>query len=77
MDTTVLIAIIVVIAILSLLLAYYLAKLKFETRFRQWQETERQKWETEMEKARREAISQSRAVLGWQPNRLNSLSRLS
>ncbi len=64
MDTTVLIAIIVVIAILSLLLAYYLAKLKFETRFRQWQETTRQEWEAEMEKARREAISQSRAVLG-------------
>ena len=64
MDTIVLIAIIVVITILSLLLAYYLAKLKFETRFRQWQETERQKWKVEIETARREAISQSRAVLG-------------
>ena len=45
-------------------LAYYLAKLRFEIRFRQWQETEGQKWQVEVEKARREAITQSRAVLG-------------
>ncbi len=64
MDTTALIAIIVVVAIIGILLAYYLAKLKFEIRFRQWRETERQKWEVEIEKARKEAIAQSRAVLG-------------
>ena len=64
MDTIALITIIVVIAILGIFLAYYLAKLRFEIRFRQWQETEGQKWQVEVEKARREAITQSRAVLG-------------
>ncbi len=64
MEPVVLIAIIVVIAILGIFLAYYLAKLRFEVRFRQWQETERQRWETEIEKARKAAIAQSRAVLG-------------
>ena len=64
MEAIVLIAIIVVIAILGILAAYYLAKLRFEVRFRQWQETEEQKWQTEIEKARKQAIIQSRAVLG-------------
>jgi len=64
MDTTALIAIIMVVAILCIFLAYYLTKLRFKIRFRQWQETEEQKWETEIDKARKEAIAQSRAVLG-------------
>ena len=64
MEPVVLIAIIVVIAILGIFLAYYLAKLRFEVRFRQWQETERQRWEAEIEKACKAAIAQSRAVLG-------------
>lgn len=64
MDTVALIAIIVVIAILAILLAFYLTKLRFEIRFRQWQETEGRKWQVEIEKARKEAITQSRAVLG-------------
>jgi len=64
MEPVVLIAIIVVIAILGIFLSYYLAKLRFEIRFRQWQEMERQKWEAEIEKACKAAIAQSRAVLG-------------
>ncbi len=64
MEATVLIAILLVIAILGIFLAYYFIKLKFEKRFRQWIETEHQKWEEEKEKIRREAIAQSRAVLG-------------
>jgi len=64
MEPIVLIAITVVIAMLGIFLAYYLTKLRFETRFRQWQETEGRKWQTEIEKARKEAITQSRAVLG-------------
>lgn len=64
MNPIALIAIIVVIAILGIFVAYYLAKLRFEMRFRRWQETEARRWETEIEKARREAITQSRAVLG-------------
>ncbi len=64
MDTVALIAIITVIAILGIFLAYYLTKLRSEIRFRQWQETEGRKWQAEIEKARKEAITQSRAVLG-------------
>jgi len=64
MEPIVLIIIIVAIAILGIFLAYYLARLRFEMRFRQWQETEKQKWEVEIEKACKAAITQSRAVLG-------------
>jgi len=64
MEPIVLIAIIVVIAILGIFLAYYFAKLRFEIRFRRWQESEQQRWQTEIEKSRKEAITQSRAVLG-------------
>ena len=64
MEAIVLIAIIVVTAILGIFLVYYFTKLKFEMKFRQWQETERLRWEEEREKAIREAIAQSRAVLG-------------
>ena len=64
MEVAVLIAIIVAAAVLAIFLAYYAARLKFERRFRQWQEAERQRWEEEREKVKREAITQSRAVLG-------------
>ena len=64
MEPIVLIIIIVAIAILGIFLAYYLARLRFEMKFRQWQETEKQKWEAEIEKACKAAITQSRAVLG-------------
>ena len=64
MNPIALTALIAVAAILGIFLAYYLARLRFEIRFRQWQTTEQQKWETQMVKARQEAIAQSRAVLG-------------
>ena len=64
MDTAALVTTIVVIAILGIFLAYYLTKLRFDTRFRQWQQTEEQKWLAEIDKSRKEAITQSRAVLG-------------
>ena len=64
MEVIALIAFIVVAAILGILLVYYSTKLKFERKFRQWQEAQWLKWEEEREKAVREAITQSRAVLG-------------
>ena len=64
MNPIAIIALIVAAVILSIFLANHFAKLRFETRFRQWQETEQQGWETKMVKARQEAIAQSRAVLG-------------
>jgi len=64
MEVIALIVIIVVAAILGIFLTYYFSKLKFEGKFRQWQETEKLRWEEEREKAVKEAIAQSRAVLG-------------
>lgn len=63
METIALIAVIVVAAILAIFLVHYSTKLKFERKFRQWQETERLLWEEEGKKATSEAIIQSRAVL--------------
>ncbi len=64
MEVIALIVIIVVAAILGIFLTYYFTRLKFEGKFRQWQETEKLRWEEEREKAIKEAIAQSRAVLG-------------
>ena len=64
MEVIALIAIIVIAVILSIFVVYYFTQLKFERKFRQWQETEELRWEEEKEKALKEAIAQSRAVLG-------------
>ena len=64
METIFLIVIIIALAILAIYLTYHLTRLKFEGRFRQWQETEILRWQEEKEKATKEAIAQSRAVLG-------------
>jgi predicted Holliday junction resolvase-like endonuclease len=64
MEVAALITIIVVFAILGFFLVYYATRLKFERKFRQWQEAEQLRWEAERERAVSEAISQSRAVLG-------------
>ncbi len=64
MEVIFLIVIIVALAILAIYLTYHLSRLKFESKFRQWQETEILRWKEEKEKATREAIAQSRAVLG-------------
>jgi len=64
MEVAALIAVIVVVAILFIFLMNYITRLKFERRFRQWQETETLRWEAEIEQARKSAITQSRVVLG-------------
>ena len=55
---------VIVIAILFVLLMNYITRLKFEKRFRDWQETEVRLWEEEKQQAIKEALLQSRAVLG-------------
>jgi len=64
MNTVLPIVIILVIALLCIFLIYHLIRLRFERRYWQWREVEEQKWEQEKEIARREAIAQSRTVLG-------------
>ncbi len=64
MNTVIPIAITIIIAILCIFLVYYWTKLKFERSFRDWRDIEKQKWEQERPVIRREAITQSRTVLG-------------
>ena len=58
------IAIVIIAAILLVLLLNYINRLKYEKRFRDWQEAEIQHWQAETEQARKSAVTQSRAVLG-------------
>ena len=64
MDVIALVVVIMVVAILFAFVAYYLAQLKFERKFRLWQEIETRRWQEAIEKAKQTAIAQSRAVLG-------------
>ena len=64
METAAIVAIAVVVAVLIIILSHYIIRLKFEKRFREWRDAETQKWQSEMEQARKSAITQSRAVLG-------------
>jgi predicted Holliday junction resolvase-like endonuclease len=64
MNTALSISIILVFAILFIFLIYHWIKFKLERQYHQWQEVEEQKWAQAMGIARREAIAQSRTVLG-------------
>ncbi len=58
------IVIITVAAILGILLVYFTTRYRYEHKFRLWREEACQQLEGEKEKAVRDAVSQSRAVLG-------------
>jgi len=58
------VAAVIVVAILFVLMMNYITRLKFERRFREWQDAEALRWGAEMEQARKSAVTQSRAVLG-------------
>ena len=64
MEIAAIIAIIVVVIALTIILSNYITRLKFERRFREWQDAELLRWEAETEQARKSAVTQSRAVLG-------------
>ncbi len=65
METATLVAIIIIItAILAIVAMYYFAQMKWERRFRNWQQAEELRWQEEMAKAAKSAVTQSRAVLG-------------
>ena len=64
MQTFAVIAVSVVVVILAIIISNYIIRLKFEKRFRDWQDAEVQKWQSDIEQARKNAVSQSRAVLG-------------
>jgi predicted Holliday junction resolvase-like endonuclease len=64
METAGLIAAIIIAAVLFIFTVFYFTQLKFERRFRQWQKNEITQWEQHKTQALKDAISQSRAVLG-------------
>ncbi len=64
MEVAALVAVIVAAAILFVLLMNYITRLKFERKFREWQEAEALMWEAEKDAAVKSGITQSRAVLG-------------
>ena len=64
METAGIIAIILIIAVLCIFLVYHLARLKFERIYRQWRETAEQEWDQKLKLACKEAVTQSRSVLG-------------
>jgi predicted Holliday junction resolvase-like endonuclease len=64
MEVAAIVAVVVVAAILIIIFCNHITRLKFEKRFREWQDAEALKWQAEMEQARKSAVMQSRAVLG-------------
>ena len=64
MEVIALIALIIIAAILIIFLSHYFTRLKFERKFRKWQDTEILRWDGERKRITKEAIAQSRAVLG-------------
>ena len=64
MGTALAIVIILITAVLCVFLIYHLIRLRFERSFRLWREIEEQRWEAAKASIRKEAITQSRAVLG-------------
>jgi predicted Holliday junction resolvase-like endonuclease len=64
METAAIVAVVVVVAALIIVLSHYIIRLKFEKRFREWRDVETLRWQSEMEQARKSAVTQSRAVLG-------------
>ncbi|ADJ26193.1 Holliday junction resolvase-like protein [Dehalogenimonas lykanthroporepellens BL-DC-9] len=64
MDTLLIIGLALVITFILVTINYYLIKWRFEARFRDWQKLEQDYWQTEVARASRQAVTQSRAVLG-------------
>ena len=64
MDTTLLIFIILTTAAILIFLTYHFIKWRFEKLFRHWQHSQLEEWIKEKEAAQKQAVSQSRAVLG-------------
>ena len=64
METAALVTIIIVAVVLCVFAIYYFIQLKFERKFRQWQQVELRRWEEAKAQALKDGIAQSRAVLG-------------
>ena len=64
MGTALIVAAVVVLAFLIITINYYLIERRFESRFKEWQAQEQAHWQNEVIRASKQAVTQSRAVLG-------------
>jgi predicted Holliday junction resolvase-like endonuclease len=64
METAAVIAVSVAVLILAIILSSYIIRLQYEKRFNEWRDAEVLQWQAELERGRKEAVTQSRAVLG-------------
>lgn len=64
MDNWLIITIVIIVSVLFIILSVYLIRWRMENKFRSWLEIERQVLEQERVRIRKEAVTQSRAVLG-------------
>ncbi|AKG53239.1 hypothetical protein DGWBC_0560 [Dehalogenimonas sp. WBC-2] len=64
MDTVLIIVVAALGAFLLVSVNYYFIKWRFEARFREWQTQEQAHWRVEIDRASKQAVTQSRAVLG-------------
>jgi len=64
METAAVIAVSIVVLVLAIILSSYIIRLQYEKRFNEWRDAEVLQWQTELERGRKEAVTQSRAVLG-------------
>ena len=64
MEIAVVIVAAVIIAVIVIVFSSHITRLRYEKRFRDWQEAELLRWQDELQQGRRSAVVQSRAVLG-------------
>ena len=64
METAAVIAVSIAVLVLAIILSSYIIRLQYEKRFNEWRDAEVQQWQAELERGRKEAVTQSRAVLG-------------
>jgi predicted Holliday junction resolvase-like endonuclease len=64
MEVAAAVAVTAAVAVLIILLSNYITRLRYEKRFRDWQQAEVSRWTLELQNARKNAVTQSRAVLG-------------
>jgi predicted Holliday junction resolvase-like endonuclease len=64
MEIAAVIAVAVIVAAIIIIFSSHITRLKYEKRFREWQDIELLRWQGEVEQARKSAVMQSRAVLG-------------
>jgi predicted Holliday junction resolvase-like endonuclease len=64
METAAIIAVTVIVAILIIVLSNFIVRLVYEKRFRDWRDVAIAQWQEDTEQVRKNAVTQSRAVLG-------------